>query len=141
MTKDKQFYVGVKALITDSEGEVLVLKKVPDSYGHKFAPYWDLPGGRIRDKSVRKTLLRELEEELGVKNLIIMKILGAAVANFKINGGRDSLLFIVYGCRLPKGTELRLSEEHSEYKWINPKEAKKYLSFMFPKEFLEVLKD
>lgn len=139
MANDQQFYVGVKALITNDKGEILILKKVPDSYKYKFAPYWDIPGGKIKSEGVQKTLLREVEEELGIKNPKIVKLLDAAIANFKINGGKDSLLFIVYKCKIPKGTELRLSNEHSEYKWVNLKEAKKHLSFMFPKEFLEGL--
>lgn len=56
------FQVGVKALIRDSEGRVLLLRDV-----HHADGYWDLPGGRMgRDETFGETLKRELKEEIGI---------------------------------------------------------------------------
>jgi len=51
------FHLGVKVLLYDSEGRVLLLKK---------GPYWDLPGGRLqKGETLMETLQREVEEETG----------------------------------------------------------------------------
>jgi hypothetical protein len=44
MASEKLFHVGVKALIVNSEGKILVMKTVA-WYG--AIAHWDIPGGRI----------------------------------------------------------------------------------------------
>ncbi len=133
---DRQFYVGVKALVTDSKGNVLVLRKVPRKPSHRWRPFWDLPGGKMKGNSIRNTLIREVREELGSGRIRIGGIYGAGVANFKINGNKDGLMLIVYSCSLGKGTRIRLSEEHDAFEWVRPYEARRRLSRMLPEEFL-----
>lgn len=93
----------------------------------------------MQDTEVEGTLTREVNEETGIVNLHVDGLFGVTVANFKIHGGKDNLMFVVYKCVVPEGTSLKLSNEHSEYKWVTPFEAKTFLSFQMPKEFLERL--
>ena len=59
--KEQLFQVGVKALIEDEMGRVLLLKN---------RDFWDMPGGRMdQGEDVRQTLERELTEEIGVNEL------------------------------------------------------------------------
>ncbi|MDE1851387.1 MAG: NUDIX domain-containing protein [Candidatus Micrarchaeota archaeon] len=137
---DIQFYIGVKALIENPEGKVLLLKAVPHKPGQNFAPYWDLPGGKMQDPGVKETLVREVEEETGIKGIKVGQLYAAVTANFRINDGKDNLLFLIYRCSTDGGAEIRLSKEHSEYKWVPIEEARQHLSFMLPKEFLDELR-
>ncbi len=134
----EQFYIGIKALIANENGQILILRKIP-KIKQKFEPYWDLPGGRIEGENPKETLAREVFEELGVKTLKILKIYDAAIANFRINGDKDGLFFVIYKCSLEKDTVLKLSEEHDQYKWIDKNEIKDHLEYMLPQDLLERL--
>ncbi len=137
--EDRQFYIGVKALITDKEGRILILRKVPTLPSHKWKPFWDLPGGKIQGQGIRETLVREIKEEVGVDRIRIGELFEAAPANFKINGGKDSLMFLIYRCTIPEGARLTLSEEHDKYRWVTRDEAREMLAYELPVESLERL--
>lgn len=70
MTNKKEhavYYVGLKILLSNKEGKVLMLK----SHSNTGGKFWDLPGGRI-NKAEHKTPLakiiaREVAEEIGKK--------------------------------------------------------------------------
>lgn len=134
--RDRRFYVGVKALVTDTGGNILLLRKVPRKPSHRWKPFWDLPGGKMQSSGIKSTLLREVKEELGTDKIKIGRFYGAGVARFRINGDRDGLILIVYRCALLKGTRIRLSEEHDTYEWVRRSEAKRRLSTLFDREFL-----
>ena len=136
MKGDKQFYIGVKALITDHAGRVLILKGAPRKPSDKWKPYWDLPGGKMQSLDIRGTLVREVREEIGIGRLSIGKLLDVSVANFKIDNGRGNLMFLIYQCKIPAGSRLKLSSEHSEFKWVSRKDAAKHLAYMLPKSSL-----
>lgn len=136
--QEQQFYIGVKALIFNAKGEILLLKRVPAA-GDDWEPFWDIPGGRMKDQNIRETLIREVGEEIGVRNLVIGELYDMAVSNFKINGGKDNLMYAIYRCSIPEDTVLKLGDEHGEYRWIRPFGARTLLSFMMPKEFLDGL--
>lgn len=137
--EDKKFFIWVKALITNSKGEILIMKKVPRKPTDKWVPFWDVPGGKIQDGGIKETLLRETEEELGVSDLKIGDLYDVTIANFDVHSKKEAfeLFFVIYKCTIPKDTKLKLSEEHSEYRWVNSKKAKELLAFMLPKAFLE----
>ena len=63
------FHVGVKALIFNAEGEVLLLER-----DHPIKQiYWDLPGGRLhKGESFMDTLVREVKEETGLDLLVFV---------------------------------------------------------------------
>jgi len=134
---DRKFMVGVKALITNSKGEVLVLRAVPHRPSQKFKPYWDLPGGKMNNDDIRGTLFREVEEETGIGGFSIGNLIGVTVSNIKLNDGKNGLLYVVYGCRLGSDSRIILSKEHSEYRWVNRNEAMAMLQDIFPRDFLE----
>lgn len=132
---EQNFHVGVKALIKDSNGKILVAKS-------PSAAYWDIPGGRIEEnEGIRDALLREIGEELGISEIEIVDLYDAIISKVKINtdNGAVGLCLLVYNCRLPKGVRLSPNAEHDEYKWIDGKSAMEFLSNKFPQEFLEKL--
>lgn len=53
------FHLGIKALLRNEEGRVLLLKVNPKKLRGEQRDYWDLPGGRIqKGDSVLDTLRR-----------------------------------------------------------------------------------
>ncbi len=82
------FYrVSVKALIKNQQGHVLVLKENQDT--------WSLPGGGLdHGEDPKLGILRELREELGIKNPKVSDI--ATVKTFYLERKSAWLLWIVY---------------------------------------------
>lgn len=69
MTKPNIQYIAAKALIKNADGQVLLLKQSDSTIsGHqKYHP----PGGIVElGESVRESLARELQEELGVSSIV-----------------------------------------------------------------------
>ena len=143
MNEDSKFYIGIKALIINEKNEILLLRAGPEERKHTKIDFWDLPGGRIKaNHDIENTLRREVKEELGIseEDIEIDDIFDATISNFrKLHGEDISLMLIVYRCRLPSIKEFRLSDEHSEWRWINIDEAKKLLGIKFAKSFVEKL--
>jgi len=137
--KDKKFFIGVKALITNPKGEVLLLKARPYKPSHKFKEYWDLPGGKMTSNNIRDTLLREIREETGIDSIKLGVLFGVTVSNIRINNNKDELFYVVYRCLLDSKPKVQLSIEHREYKWASPEDAREMLRSIFPKDFLQRL--
>ena len=58
---EQLFQIGIKAIIRNDENQILLLKN---------KDYWDIPGGRIdQGEDIETTLLRELNEEIGVNHI------------------------------------------------------------------------
>jgi 8-oxo-dGTP diphosphatase len=142
MAREKLFQVGIKALITDKEGKILLLDSGDWHHKHQKR-HWDIPGGRIKEGSnVLETLQREVQEETGVKKIINPEFFTAIESNFKdmpIGGHMVGLLLMVYRLTIPENSKINLSEEHSGYEWVEPKEAAKRLTYKYPPEFTNLI--
>ncbi|MEK7096209.1 MAG: NUDIX hydrolase [Patescibacteria group bacterium] len=63
MANEKLFWVGIKALIENGEGKILLLNS-PGWKQKEIEAHWDIPGGRIEEnQSVEEALKREVKEE------------------------------------------------------------------------------
>lgn len=146
METDARFFIGVKALIKNRKGMFLLLEaRSPALKSTKRkAQFWDLPGGKIwiGENDVKKTLEREVSEELGVKkgDLKVGKLFDASVSNLKIQHGKRIPLFLVtFECAL-KGNAFILTEEHERFAWVPKRRAAKLLGIKFNKAFVSKLK-
>lgn len=139
------FHLGIKALVLDKAGKVLLLKVNPaELHGsNNNNDYWDLPGGRIhRDCDIDETLEREVQEELGVTGVSIVKPLGMYLSNIRIplqDGSDVGLILSIYECTLPAKAKIELSFEHIAYDWFAPAEAANLLHVKYPKDFCELV--
>ena len=106
--------------------------------------YWDIPGGRIEKSStVLDTLKREIEEETGITQVTNAEFLTSVISNHEIPLGeaeKAGLVLMVYNVNTPEGSQIILSPEHTEYEWLNGKEAASRLSNKYPQEFTDKLK-
>ena len=138
---EQLFHIGIKGLIRNGSGRVLLLK-VPAWKGNPG--YWDLPGGRMNPgETFEQTLRRELKEEIGVDYNGTPKQLMAVLANVTIPVGdtRVSLMLVPYEVELPEDVEIRLNPDEPEeaFEWYEPKEAAKLLEVKYTPDFCELV--
>ncbi len=113
------YFVAVKVFL-EKEGKLLILK---DNFGD-----WDLPGGRIKkdefEKPLEEIIQRKMSEELGDnikysigKPLVFMR-------HERIEHTEESpnvrIFAIGYEGILKRG-EIKTSERHQEFLWVDPK--------------------
>lgn len=138
------FHLGVKALIRNPKGEMLVLKVNPENLKKTKAVYWDIPGGRIsKGETIEQTLKREIKEETGITGISSFDFFTMIVSPLRIPIGNSDvgLVLAIYWCDIARQSTVRLSPEHTEYKWVLSAEAAKLLEFKFTKEFSNKLKN
>lgn len=115
------------AFIVNTEGKVLVLRRRLDDV---HSPgQWDLPGGRLDPgENPYEGVRREACEEIGL-DLIVEQVID--VDYFTRDDGQV-ITFMVFFCR-PCTEDVRLSEEHIEYRWVTPQEAVALQPCWFPR--------
>lgn len=143
MDKHKKFHVGVKALIINSEGKILLLQVNVDKLKNKdLGAYWDIPGGRIEQRGdVEETLKREMFEETGVQEVEVFSFFHASIANIEIptEDGIVGLALFIYKVKVKDEIEIKISDEHIKYKWFTPKDAAELLKVKYPNDFTDRL--
>jgi len=111
----KPYGLGVKAIINDSHGQILLLRRSAQS--KRFAGTWEFPGGKVdAGEAFDAALLREVAEETGL-TIALDKVAGAT--HYEMPEIRLAVLFIE--ARLEAG-EVRLSDEHDDYCLVPPGE-------------------
>ena len=110
--------VGVKALLKNSKGEYLFIKRNPHAYAGVSAK-WDLPGGRIEPgSSLMENLTREIKEETS----LYLKKEPCLIA------AQDILRKTFHVVRLTYRGEIEgkvvLSSEHTNFLWVTFEELK-----------------
>lgn len=144
MASEKLFQVGIKALIENSEGKILLLDSGDWHLKHQNR-HWDIPGGRIQEgHSALYTLKREVKEETGIKKINNPEFFAAVISNFveiPVGKHKVGLLLMIYKVNIPKNSKITLSEEHAGYEWVDKKEAGTRLAYKYPPEFTKKLHD
>jgi 8-oxo-dGTP diphosphatase len=106
------FKIAVKAFVIENN-KLLVIKRRPNDV-HKPGQ-WDIPGGRLElGENPMEGLVRESMEEIGVPITPIMPI---DVHHF-VREDKQKITMIIFLCSMPNN-EIKLSEEHTEYKWVD----------------------
>lgn len=138
------FFLSIKALIKNTKGQILVLQKNSAKRSNLNPPHWDLPGGRIRRKdNIEETLIREVREEINIKNIKIETFFDASIAKVRLKSefGIVGLVLFTYLCSIKENSKITLDEEHISYKWCDKSEAIKLLKIKFSNSFIKKLKN
>ena len=142
MTEDL-YHLGIKALIRNAAGKILLLQVNPEKLHGGRADYWDLPGGRVqKGQSVTDTLQREVLEETGVQDISSIQPVGMVLANIRIpltEQDTVGLILSVYSCAVPEDSVIAISDEHIAYDWFAPAKAAELLAVKYPQEFCELI--
>ena len=105
--------------LVDADGRVLLAQR-PE--GKPMAGLWEFPGGKVETgETPEQTLIRELEEELG----IVVKEACLAPLTFASHSYPDfHLLMPLYICRRWDGTAI--AKEGQNLKWVRPNRLRDY---------------
>lgn len=104
--------------IVENNGKFLVLKKVNDLM-HENVGRWECPGGKIFDgEAPRDTVLRELKEETNITGEIVKEFPKIYIKTENVES--TCFVFLIK----TNNKKVKLSSEHSEFKWIKSKEFK-----------------
>ena len=119
-----KLFVATKAFITYN-GMVLLLKESVKYNDGTNAGRYDVVGGRIEPgQRFDESLLREIKEETGLD----VKIGRPFFVNEwrpKVRGEEWQIVGTFFECNA-ENDKVQLSEDHSEFKWIDPNDYKDY---------------
>jgi len=105
--------VGVKVLLKNEEGKILMVKRNEKTYG-KMKGKWDIPGGRINtNSSLMENLAREVQEETNLTITSDPKLIGAQ--DIIVEGERH-VVRLTYTA-FTTGTPTLDLTENTEYRW------------------------
>lgn len=114
------FRMAVKAFIRNEKGEILILKEADEYSDGTNSGKWQIPGGRIEPgESYDKALKREIKEETDLE-IEIESPFTVGEWRPKIRGQKFQIVAVFFISNKTSG-KVSLSEEHSDYKWIDPK--------------------
>jgi len=107
--------VKISKAIFKNSNKYLLLKRSINS--KSFPGLWDFAGGKYnKGETPTESLIREVKEET---TFIIEP--GLELKQFQYKKDNWNLIFYYFEPKVLKG-KLKLSNEHSEYKWFTPKE-------------------
>jgi|SRR3989344_1576197 len=128
MDKNKISYIGVKAVVVNNDGKVLITQEPTNFTG---GGKWELPGGKIangeEETPLEEILRREFLEELGETFQVqIGGIIDAMRRPWNKSGASaDQVMLVVFECRYKDG-DIHLSHENNNFAWITINELHKY---------------
>lgn len=123
--------------IRNGELEFLLLKRSPGEY---YPNLWQMVTGKIKEnETAYSAALREIKEET---NLIPEKFWVAPTVNSFYSPDKDYICLIpVFAAKVSFDAEIKISNEHTEFKWLNPEEAKKLLAWEGQRKSVDVIVD
>jgi 8-oxo-dGTP pyrophosphatase MutT (NUDIX family) len=147
MADEKLFHVGVKGLIKNKEGKILLLRlsksHAPKTGVRKEREFWDIPGGRIQaGGNIEETLAREIQEETGITDLQDIEHHTSVLSNIELpisETEKVGLVLMVYNVTVPEDSSIELSEENDHFEWVDALVAAERLAFKYPKAFVDSL--
>lgn len=138
MTKVVSTYIELHIFkIEKNKLRFLLLKR---SSHEKYPNIWQMITGKIKaNESAFETAIRELKEETG---LDAEEIFTVPIVNSVYLIENDEVCLIpVFVCRVNARSEVKISSEHSEFKWVNADEAIKLLKWEGQKKSVKLIND
>jgi len=111
--KNQKIRVSQKAILFDKNGRILTIKRTKTDLARPL--YWDFPGGKLDfGEDTNDGIIREIKEETGldIKDLSVIDVISG------FNDRDEFWVTICYVAR-PITTEVKLSGEHNNFKWID----------------------
>jgi mutator protein MutT len=113
--------VYVAALAIIRRGDELLLVRRHPQHPHAFGGMWDMPGGRLEaGETPEQALLREIDEETSLQVRVLAPVSTWAIPELQLVG-------VSFACDYLAG-EVRLTAEHTEYRWLPAEQAFPYLA-------------
>jgi len=117
--------------------EFLLLKRSPEQH---YPNLWQMVSGKIKEnETAYNTALREIKEET---NLTPEKFWVVPTVNSFYSPDKDYICLLpVFAAKVKYDSEVVLSEEHTEYEWVAPEEAKQMLAWDGQRKSVDVIVD
>lgn len=120
---------GVKAVVRDKDGKFLLMKRA--EHKDEYPGYWEFPGGGLEDETPGEGVLRELEEETGIRAEVTREK-GSFTWHSEFTDRQIRSHSFLVEVETP---DVELSREHTEYEWLELEEI------FEKKHFPEIRKD
>lgn len=102
------------------------------------AGHWDFPKGMIeKGEKIDQTAKREIGEETGIKDVQFIDGFEKWIKYFFRVEGKNIFKIVTFLLAETKETEVKISFEHTGFKWLPYEEALKQLTFDNAKRILE----
>jgi len=122
--KVDRLFVATKAFIIN-DGKVLILKESSKYEDGSNEDKWDVVGGRVEPgQRFDESLVREIKEETGL-NVKIGKPFSVGEWRPNVRGEQWQIVATFFEC-FSDSSEVKLSKDHEDFKWIDPKNYEKY---------------
>src|SRR3990167_3831731 len=121
MSKTLVLRVAAKGVIINDEGKLLLLREANAYKDGTGTSRYHMPGGRLDPgEYFEHGLHREIKEETGLE---VESLFPIYVGEWRpvIQGVPNQIIAIFTVCQA-KTTKLKLSDEHDDYVWIDPKD-------------------
>lgn len=117
--------------------EFLLLKRAENQV---YPGIWQMVSGKIEaGEKAYESAVRELKEETGLTPL---KIWVAPKVNSFYSDYSDTICLVpVFAIQVEKKSEVKLSNEHTEFKWVKSKKAKKMLAWDGQRRALDLIEE
>ncbi|MCL6098910.1 MAG: NUDIX pyrophosphatase [Bacteroidetes bacterium] len=121
--------------IKNNDLEFLLLKRAPNE---KYPGLWQMVTGAVHKKEKAfQTALREIKEET---NLTPIKFWVVPNINSFYLPEQDNVWLIpVFAAQVKAGERVVISNEHSDFKWVRKKEAKKLLAWPGQRKSVDII--
>lgn len=128
----KQKSVG--AIILNAENKVLIMFSSANKY-------WEFPKGKVeKGEGELDTLKREMMEETGIKRFRLHPSFREYLYyTFRVNNLLIQKVVVYY--LFKTGSAVRLSDEHTDYKWVEIADAAGFLKHSNQKDLLKRVQD
>ena len=116
--------VSVIAVLRNKKGKYLLVQRAKDD---DILPLkWQNLGGKVElGERVENTLIREINEEIGVKVIHKNKPIFLQSYSWKKDENSDVRLGLIFLIELQKNISIKISEELNDYGWFSYEEIKK----------------
>ncbi|MCP5061715.1 MAG: NUDIX domain-containing protein [Ignavibacteriae bacterium] len=117
--------------------EYLIMKR---ALNQKYPNIWQMVTGKIhQDEKAYQTAIREIKEET---NLYVDELYTVPNVNSFYDDTDDSITIIpVFVAVVKKEQDVKLSDEHSEYKWVFADEAKKLFAWVGQRQSVDIIEE
>lgn len=121
---------------TENGIKFLLLKR---SEGQPYPGLWQMVSGKIKqNEKAYQTALREIKEETGI---VPQQLWVAPTVNSFYEPKNELICLLpVFAARV-ESSEVNLSVEHSEYKWVKKDEARKLLAWEGQRKAVQIIED
>lgn len=121
---------------TENGIEFLLLKRADNEI---YPGLWQMVTGKIKEnEKAHQTAIREIKEETGLNPFQLW--VAPTVNSFYEPKGEYICLLPVFAARV-ENDQIKLSSEHTDYKWVNKTTAQKLLAWEGQRKAVQIIED